>query len=224
MNKNPIQKMLILSILSVLIFRIIFCILIYYFTNKLIICEFFMLTIIDIIIIFIYSNWIKDLYYKSCTDELTGVYNRQFIYKSINKLNNTNFIMLFIDIDDFKIINDTFGHSIGDEILQQIASKFVDLIRDSDYVIRWGGDEFIILLKDITINEGKIIADRIIREIKESTFKINDKIVKTSISVGLSNHNIGEDFNECVNNSDFALYQAKENKNSIKIFKSKEGH
>ncbi len=151
-------------------------------------------------------------------DYLTGAYNRRYYEKYLNIIweeskNNTQISALMIDIDHFKKYNDTYGHQKGDDILKIVADTINKNIRDDDTLIRYGGEEFLILLKDTNIGEAKIVAEKI----KEAVY--NKKIENKNTALGILTISIGvssvlpkkniikEDF---IYEADEALYKAKE--------------
>ena len=101
------------------------------------------------------------------TDPLTGAYNRRYLnefsfeYLKIVKRENKDLSLLLLDLDDFKIINDTFGHEIGDIVIKELVKISKQSIRESDLVVRFGGDEFIILLPNTNISNARLVANKI---------------------------------------------------------------
>ena len=190
--------------------------------NKLIknIDNFIYLSIIflSIVTFIIYKKIKKGLEIEVVTDKLTGLYNRLFFneqYKYfINnfKRNKTPFSMIIIDIDNFKKINDTYGHKEGDEILTKIGDIIKDSIRRSDLAFRYGGEEFIVLLPNTKLNEAIKIANRIKNLIPK---KIQLEGQPITISGGVGEYN-GENPHKFFEKVDEALYKAKQNgKNQI---------
>ncbi len=159
----------------------------------------------------------EQLRYAAIHDRLTGLYNRAFfdreLAKSIDLANrdrNYLFAVLFIDLDRFKIVNDSLGHQAGDRLLIDIAKKLEDTIRDRDIVARLGGDEFVILLKQIDrLENATFIADRILEKLAHPIdLKGHEVSVTASIGIALSdrNYNNIEDF---LRDADTAMYEAK---------------
>jgi len=147
------------------------------------------------------------------TDTLTGIYNRDYFYNvamkmlSISKREKKNLSIAVINIDQFKEINDTHGHTIGDKVLISLVDTINDLIRDSDVFVRFTGDEFVLLLPGTDLNNAYIISEKI----RKSMVGLNvaDKVSFT-ISIGvaeLSNHS--EDVETILKKADVALYRAK---------------
>jgi len=149
-------------------------------------------------------------------DPLTTLFNRRYIeFQLENAVSEyhrfkRNFGVLFIDIDDFKKVNDTFGHPIGDEVLKMIAKTISGNIQVSDYVGRWGGEEFIVILRDVNYKEDLLkISERIRILSKNSVVPVNDKEIGITISIGGSLFNGVEETNNLVNRADKLMYQAK---------------
>lgn len=148
----------------------------------------------------------------SKTDLLTGAYNRRAFYEYFEKELNAakryseQFSLLLIDIDSFKKHNDALGHNIGDEILKEVVEVFNSQIRQVDFLFRWGGDEFIVLLPRIDIEGARVIAERIRSTIEKWNFSATPSI---TISLGLSSFRIGDNAKTLVNKADVALYRSK---------------
>ena len=165
-------------------------------------------------------------------DHMTNLYNRRYfaeISKNIfliSKRNKYKLAIAMIDIDNFKNINDTYGHNIGDKVIIILAQEMKSLTRNSDIVCRWGGEEFIILFPETSI-EG---ATNIATTIKESINKLNiniekNKYINITISIGLSKVKIKDNLlnlESSIANADKALYEAKRTgKNKVCIYKDK---
>ena len=120
--------------------------------------------------------------------------------------------MLFLDLDGFKRINDSLGHTIGDKLLQSVATRLLTCVRKSDTVSRQGGDEFVILLPEVAHAEDvSVSATKIITELKR-THNIDEHRLRISVSIGLSTYpDNGEDAETLIKNADTAMYHAKQN-------------
>lgn len=147
------------------------------------------------------------------TDPLTGAYNRRYLnefsyeYLKIVKRENKDLSLLLLDLDDFKNINDTFGHEIGDIVIKQLVEISKSSIRESDLIIRFGGDEFIILLPNTNIQSARFVANKIINKITEYN---KNKEFNFSISVGISHYQIGDNsIDNIILRADKSLYKAK---------------
>jgi diguanylate cyclase (GGDEF)-like protein len=162
----------------------------------------------------------------SRVDHLTGILNRSSLMDQIDieiskaKRNNTKFAIMFIDIDNFKQINDAHGHQCGDSILKQVTLRLKDSIRKSDYIARFAGDEFIVLAPDLKKLESiDVLASRCISAFN-NTYNCNHTEIEISSSIGISSYpTCGSTSDELIKNADMAMYQAKQKgKNNFKIF------
>ena len=157
---------------------------------------------------------------KAYTDTLTGAYNREYFNANIEKIinsqmNNSQLGIMFCDIDFFKNVNDTYGHDIGDQVLKQIVELMKKMIRSNDIVIRWGGEEFVILLYVDSVNILVKIANNLRIAIEEELF---DPVGRLTCSFGLSGYQKGEDILKSIKRADEALYEAKKSgRNKVKF-------
>ena len=154
-------------------------------------------------------------------DALTDLPNRRLFNEHISQAirlanrNKEKLALLMIDLNQFKMINDNYGHMMGDEVLKKIARRFQNGLRESDLVARWGGDEFSILTFDIE-NESDVerIISRILRAF-EQPIKVNGHQLDVQMSIGAALYPAdGEDKQTLLHHADAALYKAKETKNS----------
>jgi diguanylate cyclase (GGDEF)-like protein/PAS domain S-box-containing protein len=148
-------------------------------------------------------------------DALTGLPNRrlfdQRVEHALERTNkhHTNFGLLYIDLDRFKVINDSLGHNVGDMLLIEVSQKLKRCMRKVDTFSRQGGDEFTILLEGVSKNEAAEIAERIIRTLSKP-FVINGNEIFVTPSIGISLHPVdGTDKDELLSKADMAMYQAK---------------
>ncbi|MFZ1986256.1 MAG: diguanylate cyclase [Desulfatitalea sp.] len=156
---------------------------------------------------------------KAMTDGLTGVYNRQalddYLADHIERshITNTEFSLLMIDIDDFKHINDKFGHIIGDRVLVALAQKCRNSIRGEDFLARYGGEEFTILLEGAAFRNALKKAQQICNSIASVRYATNDNqsddYLSMTISIGVSQYKKGDTAGELIGRADKALYDAK---------------
>jgi len=138
-------------------------------------------------------------------DLLTGALNRASVFNLLGKLDIKAYSILFLDIDYFKNINDTFGHHYGDLVLKKVVEIFRKSVRKSDIVSRWGGEEFLILLPNTLLKDSLVTAEKIRVGIQE--YYKNSEISLT-ISIGVSG-NCTDDFDACLKRADAMLYEAK---------------
>ncbi len=124
-----------------------------------------------------------------------------------------NFSIIICDIDWFKNINDTYGHTTGDKVLQTIAEYIKNRSRETDIVGRWGGEEFLIICPDTSSTGAKKLAEDIRKDIQNQSFGVNKSI---TISAGTATYTDSiQDIEEFVNKADINLYRAKEHKNQV---------
>jgi len=152
------------------------------------------------------------------TDALTNLPNRR-AYNDIchqeqsltNKIHHTQLSALMIDIDFFKLVNDTYGHETGDIVLQRIARLLQNSIKTSDYIFRLGGEEFLILLPDTQVNQTKEIAERIRSTVENMEILDKTQPIKITVSIGVSIHITPDKcIIEAVRTADSLLYRAKQ--------------
>ncbi|MFK9091011.1 diguanylate cyclase domain-containing protein [Bacillus salipaludis] len=160
-------------------------------------------------------------------DSLTGLPNRNNFRDHLNKVLNRQqenklLAVLFLDLDRFKIINDTKGHTVGDLILQMVAYRLEMAIQNEGFVSRQGGDEFIILLEDVDKERATLIAQRILYEFSKP-LEVNHQEFFVTPSIGISLYPTdGRDEESLIKNADAAMYQAKERgKNNFRFYSSK---
>ncbi len=149
-------------------------------------------------------------------DQLTGAYNRRGLDEVFNReaaradRNAQSLCMVMIDIDDFKVINDKYGHQCGDNVLIKLVSVAKDTLRPSDIVARFGGEEFVILLPDIEMDEAVAVIHRLQKKLANTrSLKINNQFLQVTFSAGVSVRSFGEHQDSLINRADNALYQAK---------------
>ena len=154
------------------------------------------------------------------TDNLTGLSNRahmnQVLHKEFSRFerHSQRFGIIMLDIDNFKNINDGFGHDTGDEVLKKLASIIESSIRNSDFVARWGGEEFLICCTTIEEKDLLPIAETIRQLVANTDFKI---VKQVTASLGCAAIVKGESTSELIKRSDIALYEAKNNGRNMTI-------
>ncbi len=152
------------------------------------------------------------------TDQLTGLHNRRFLQESVEgicagvKRRGKIMGLLMCDIDYFKQVNDTHGHSAGDKILQQTSHAIRSAVRESDQVIRFGGEEFLVILMDIREGESLLVAEKIRDRVYQTRFRIDgEQVLQKTISIGCSEYPSDCDaFWQAIKYADVALYVSKD--------------
>jgi len=148
-------------------------------------------------------------------DPLTGLANRRGMDKALKQLNRQNHnsqatSVLIGDLDHFKRINDELGHEAGDIVLKDVGVRLGTITRGSDVAMRWGGEEFLVILPNTDVQQAMVIAERLRRLIEGESFAIEETLIKVTISLGVSAVKPKEsDFEAAIDRADRALYQAK---------------
>ena len=148
-------------------------------------------------------------------DELTGLYNRRHVMELLDHEKNRSsrgggiFCLAMLDIDHFKNVNDTYGHLIGDAVLQAVATTMKTTMRNTEYCARYGGEEFLIVLTQTGINGAIIGAERVRTNIEKIPFPDIGSNFKITVSIGLSEYRMLEDVDDIIARADEALYRAK---------------
>ncbi len=150
-------------------------------------------------------------------DPLTGLYNRRYLQDYTEKIvagvlrRGKSIGLIMCDLDYFKQVNDTYGHSAGDLVLKETSKTIRQSIRESDIVIRFGGEEFLVVLLDISNGESMTVAEKIRLNIQKLKIKVPDGIIQKTISLGVSEFPADtETLWSCIKFADVALYRAKE--------------
>ncbi|MGM0412993.1 MAG: diguanylate cyclase [Pseudomonadota bacterium] len=154
-------------------------------------------------------------------DRLTDAYNRHRLYELMNQAvaaqqrYGTPFSILIFDIDLFKLVNDQWGHPVGDAVLQELVRRGQDTLREADVLGRWGGEEFLVIANHATSDEAMELADRLRRTVADDSFPTAGRV---TISVGVAAARPGESLERLEERADRALYAAKEaGRNTTKL-------
>ncbi|MDQ7083057.1 MAG: GGDEF domain-containing protein [Aquificota bacterium] len=155
---------------------------------------------------------------QSYIDQLTGLYNRRFLEEVADKISaqikrrGTILGILMIDIDFFKEVNDRYGHDVGDRVLKEIAQVVKNSVREADYVIRFGGEEILVLLMDVKENMSEKVAEKIRRNVESRTIEFSGGVIRKTVSIGVSEFpkDCEGKIWRCIKFADVALYRAKE--------------
>ena len=160
-------------------------------------------------------------------DTLTGLYNRRYFEERLALEAQKSFYgatalsLVMIDIDHFKKVNDTFGHTEGDKVLREISGLLRTAVRKKDTVARYGGEEFILILPEAGIDESSMIAERVRRLVETTHFEVSSARLNLTVSLGISNfpNHRARSKEELVKMADQALYEAKrEGRNQVRIY------
>lgn len=174
------------------------------------------------------KNYEETIRYQALYDSLTGLPNRFLLRERISheishaKHTNMKLAVMYLDLDRFKLINDTLGHDVGDKLLQEVAKRYENSLNSTDTLARIGGDEFIILLPEVVREENVAkLANRLL-EVTREPFIIGPHEFYISVSIGITIYpEDGETAETLMTNADVAMYRAKENgKNSFQIYTS----
>ena len=154
---------------------------------------------------------------RNLIDGLTGLYNRKYLDEFIDRKmplelsNGTTYSVMFLDIDYFKMVNDTYGHDAGDAILQKLSKTMKDSISENEFIIRFGGEEFLIIMKNPTQESVKELSYKINQEFSKLVFTFNNESFSKTVSIGYAFY--PEDTDQiwkCIKFADLCLYEAKE--------------
>jgi len=158
----------------------------------------------------------EDIKKRAFYDSLTQLPNRAFIYEILEKelkkakRSHTIFALFFIDMDNFKDINDTYGHLIGDKVLIEFAKRLKASVRETDYIGRLGGDEFILVVSDVQKKSGLDILIKKIRDHVNQKFIIDDFVLDITCSIGISCYpEDADEMSKLIENADIAMYAVK---------------
>ncbi|WP_296635134.1 MULTISPECIES: EAL domain-containing protein [unclassified Thiobacillus] len=170
----------------------------------------------------------EQLVYLAERDALTGLYNRHRFQQELARTmldsdrHQTQCAVMFFDLDEFKTINDSYGHRAGDALLIRVASEISTLVRRNEVLARLGGDEFAILLPSAQGNEAEVLADRVVRAIAQIPFRFEGQNLRLTTSLGIAYYpGQAADADDLVARADIAMYQAKDaGKNTWRVFRA----
>ncbi len=179
------------------------------------------------------KDLIEELKKVTLYDKLTGIYNRRGFHQFFDyeyKLKKREekpkgYVIATGDIDDFKKINDVYGHDVGDKVLIEVAQKITEATRDTDIVSRWGGEEFLIYISNVNVENGKAVMNKILKTIQNTRISHKKKEIQVTISIGaVYTKGILYSLQELIHASDKELYKAKNNgKNQVRYKEMNEG-
>ncbi|ARP91937.1 GGDEF domain-containing protein [Bordetella genomosp. 9] len=152
----------------------------------------------------------------SIRDPLTNLLNRRALMERMKELALTAesdrpaFVVAMLDVDHFKRINDRYGHDAGDRALTRLADVMRAAVRDTDDLARWGGEEFLALLPNVSLQEGEAVIDRIVAGVRGNAIEVDGEQLLLTVSVGIAQHRPGENVSTTLSRADRALYLAKQ--------------
>ena len=162
---------------------------------------------------------------KSERDGLTGIYNRSWMNEvfpkqiELSRHLDQKISMLLIDADHFKNVNDEFGHRAGDATLVELANSISCCLQESDLLVRYGGEEFVVLMPGASLSQARVISENIRRKVTQTPVTLDDQIkIEISVSIGIAEANTKDTVDDLLERTDKGLYQAKQNgRNQIAV-------
>ncbi len=148
-------------------------------------------------------------------DPVTGIGNRRALERRLQvalleyEQQDVPFGLLFMDIDGFKKINDTYGHNAGDQVLAVVANTMKNYLRSDDTVARWGGEEFVALIRDVDEAGLKSAAEKISLLVANSAVRVKNEVIRVTISIGMSSIQPGDSISSIIERADAAMYHQK---------------
>jgi diguanylate cyclase (GGDEF)-like protein len=171
----------------------------------------------------------KQVHQLAITDALTGIFNRRHFFELASREFERSrrfarpLALVMCDIDHFKLVNDTYGHLVGDQVLQMVAERCQRNLREVDLLGRYGGEEFVALLNEIDCERGREVGERLRAAIEAPAFRVEDQDVYVSISVGVADITDCPNLEILLDRADQALYQAKQmGRNQVGVWNKKE--
>lgn len=163
----------------------------------------------------------QELSTQANTDPLTGLYNRRYAEMLFGKLRagevTEHWCVSILDIDDFKNVNDTHGHSVGDEVLCQLTAVMRQMLRKTDQIIRWGGEEFLLLLGDVDPSTARQILDKLRQAVEETEFETKAGPIRITVTLGVAPLDTAR-IQESITLCDESLYRGKQSgKNQVAV-------
>jgi len=163
---------------------------------------------------------LKKLRQEATSDTLTGLRNRRYLISVFDKeathasQSDSGLSLILADIDHFKKINDKYGHLVGDRVLKTSAKMLTDCVKGKDIVVRYGGEEFVVLLPDTSLEGARILGENLCSYFKNMNWKRKDTgelIEKVHLSIGVAQYRKGEDLESLLQRADLAMYWSKQN-------------
>lgn len=149
-------------------------------------------------------------------DPMTGLANRRDIMEKMERelsrseRHQRTFSVMLVDLDNFKLVNDTYGYNDGDDVLVEVARVLRGCVRNEDVCARWGGEEFLFLLTETNTEGALTLARKVLDSISMTEFKANRPGIRITTSIGLCEYQAGQSIHDCITRADQALQQAKQ--------------
>ncbi|MFB6350622.1 MAG: GGDEF domain-containing protein [Bradymonadaceae bacterium] len=168
----------------------------------------------------------RDVYEASIRDKLTGAFSRRYLEEQLRtemayaERHDTEIALVLMDVDRFKEINDTYGHVAGDAVLEQLGGVVESTIRTEDLFARYGGDEFAVLLRDVSGDTMRTIGERIRSRVASHRFETDHAVIDMTVSVGVAAYEplLMRDIDDLLEATDRSLYEAKEaGRNQLRV-------
>ncbi|WP_299843042.1 GGDEF domain-containing protein [uncultured Roseovarius sp.] len=144
-------------------------------------------------------------------DNLTGTCTRLSFYHRLAQMEDVQLVTIVTDIDHFKQVNDKYGHQAGDSVLKQFANTLLRNCREEDVVARFGGEEFIVLLQDVSLEDGVLAAQRLCDRVREKKFMANGQRLHITASFGVAEVETVSEVDDAIHKADLAAFRAKRN-------------
>jgi diguanylate cyclase (GGDEF)-like protein len=157
----------------------------------------------------------KQLTHLATTDPLTGLHNRRSMtdlatYEIVQrKRHGDPLSVVLADVDHFKQINDRHGHEVGDAVLAALSLALREAVREQDSIARWGGEEFLILMPQASLEQARMVADRLREQVSQMAFQAGGQPLTVTMTLGVSGHRMDEALDQVISRADTALYQGK---------------
>jgi len=172
------------------------------------------------IVAYIHEKRVIELEGQAYTDQLTGLYNRHYVERLFDEIkrdvNNQKWCVAMLDIDDFKRINDDYGHAVGDIVLQNLADILKRSLRKTDIVFRWGGEEFLLLLNNVDVDTAVLILEKLRSNIQENVINAGGRFLSITATVGVTKLEINDVMNS-IDSCDKKMYTGKTKGKNIVI-------
>jgi diguanylate cyclase (GGDEF)-like protein len=159
----------------------------------------------------------EDLYSSAVRDPLTGIHNKRFLQERLEHevafaaRHGSELSLMIFDLDHFKQVNDTYGHQAGDVVLKEVARRVHNTLRSEDVFARFGGEEFVVLMRGTPITEAKRAAERILQAVRTQPIETEQHQVQITVSIGVTSYNPNQAMSASafISSADLLLYEAK---------------